>query len=216
VDAKDSKPVSSNLCVAKPPANTFICNTGSIQQWACTNRHTRHRDLCCVLLSPCAYSCAVFLVSPLAVSLPCSVLALCTNGRQAISLSVLLSVALVTRRAWCTSAAAASAFARAIVAASSFSSCRSLPCICLSCFLPVSLFQCWSNRSCRNYQPDLSVHYAFIDVEDSYCLALAPKPPASVNCTQPDNTCWGAQVASTGIKNGRCDLAPLDPPVCAR
>jgi hypothetical protein len=32
VDAKDSKPVSANLCVAKPPASTFICNTGSVQR----------------------------------------------------------------------------------------------------------------------------------------------------------------------------------------
>jgi hypothetical protein len=60
--------------------------------------------------------------------------------------------------------------------------------------------------SCRNYAPDASIHYDFVDVDDKYCINSGPKPTSSVQCTQPESTCWGSEWMSTdGLKNGRCD-----------
>lgn len=59
--------------------------------------------------------------------------------------------------------------------------------------------------SCRNSVPDPSVHFQFIDVDDAFCLAAQPKPATSQVCTQPDDTCWGSQYSTGGVKNGRCD-----------
>ncbi len=62
---------------------------------------------------------------------------------------------------------------------------------------------------CRNLRPDESIHYAFVDVEDSECIKaqVLNKPPASQVCSTPDSFCWGKQYDPvTGIKNGRCDV----------
>jgi len=65
VDAKDSKPVSANLCVAKPPSNTFICNTGSVQRLDTKSADVKICDVCCVG----AHVCSVFLC-PCVLSYP--------------------------------------------------------------------------------------------------------------------------------------------------
>jgi len=60
---------------------------------------------------------------------------------------------------------------------------------------------------CRNFRPDASIKYPFVDVADEFCLAAAPKPPSTVTCTLPEDICWGAQFASTGVRNGKCDAS---------
>jgi hypothetical protein len=61
--------------------------------------------------------------------------------------------------------------------------------------------------ACRNLVPDPSVHYSFIDVDNSYCSNSGPMPPSSRPCAAPDNYCWGSQytLAPAYQKNGRCD-----------
>lgn len=57
------------------------------------------------------------------------------------------------------------------------------------------------------------MHYAFIDVDPSFCAQSAsagPMPAATRACSPPADTCWGNVV---GVRNGRCD-AETDKCVC--
>ena len=62
--------------------------------------------------------------------------------------------------------------------------------------------------ACRNVKPDPSIHYKYVDVDHSFCLAISLPPPNTQVCTLPATTCygWSNSTSTSSPKNGRCDL----------
>ena len=61
---------------------------------------------------------------------------------------------------------------------------------------------------CRNNNPDLSIHYPWLNEDPALCeAALGPSPASSMACTQPQELCWGTEYLSGGKKNGRCEAS---------